>query len=204
MTAGSLTMPRRPSAPLPPPAAPAVSNARLAMVGLLVSETMLFAGFIGMYLVFRLAAPQWPPPSQPRLPLALTALNSLVLFGSVLPMAWALGAVRRDDAADVARNVRLTAILGSVFLLVQGLEWVRLVRHGLTMGSSVYGGSFYVVIGCHAAHVLTAVAWLLVVAVLAARGAFTANRHDGLEMCAIYWFFVSGLWAVLFPLVYLY
>lgn len=203
MTAGSLTMPRRTAVP-PPPAMPAVSNARLAMLGLVIAETMLFAGFIGMYLVFRLAAPAWPPPNQPRLPLAITALNSLVLFGSVIPMAWALGAARRDDAADVARNVRLTALLGTVFLVVQGLEWVRLVGHGLTMGSSVYGGSFYLVIGCHALHVLTAVAWLGAVAVLARRGTFTARSHDGLEMCTIYWFFVSGLWAVLFPLVYLY
>jgi cytochrome c oxidase subunit III len=203
MTAGSLTMPRRATVP-PPPAVPAVSNARLAMLGLIVAETMLFAGFIGMYLVFRLAAPEWPPPNQPRLPLAITALNSVILFGSAIPMAWALRAVRRDDTADVTRNIRLTAILGTVFLLVQGLEWVRLVRHGLTMGSSVYGGTFYVVIGCHALHVLTAVGWLVAVAVLAARGAFTARRHDGLEMCAMYWFFVSGLWAILFPLVYLY
>jgi cytochrome c oxidase subunit III len=203
MTAGSLTMPRRATVP-PPPAVPAVSNTRLAMLGLIVAETMLFAGFIGMYLVFRLAAPEWPPPNQPRLPLAITALNSVILFGSVVPMLWALRAVRRDDARDVTRNVRLTAILGTVFLLVQGLEWVRLVRHGLTMGSSVYGGTFYVVIGCHAFHVLTAVAWLGAVAVLAGRGAFTARRHDGLEMCAMYWLFVSGLWAVLFPLVYLY
>jgi cytochrome c oxidase subunit 3 len=203
MTAGTLTMPRRPAAP-PPPSVPAVSNARLAMIGVIVAETMLFAGFIGMYLVFRLAAPEWPPPSQPRLPLVVTALNSVVLFGSMIPMAWALGAARRDDAVAVARNVRLTAILGGVFLLVQGIEWFRLVRHGLTMGSSVYGGTFYVLIGCPAFPVLTAVAWLAVVAVLAARGAFTARRHDGLEMCGMYWFFVSGLWAVLFPLVYLY
>jgi cytochrome c oxidase subunit 3 len=122
----------------------------------------------------------------------------------MVPKVWALGAVRRDDAAAVARNLRLTAMLGSLFLVVQGIEWVRLVRHGLTMGSSVYGGTFYVVIGCHAFHVLTAVAWLVVVTMLAARGVFTARRHDGLEMCGMYWFFVSGLWAVLFPLVYLY
>jgi cytochrome c oxidase subunit 3 len=203
MTAGTLTMPRRPTVPLPP-SAPAVSNTRLAMIGLIVAETMLFAGFVGMYLVFRLSAPEWPPPNQPRLPLFVTVLNSLVLFGSMVPMVWALGAVRRDDVPAVARNLRLTAMLGSLFLIVQGIEWVRLVGHGLTMGSSVYGGTFYVVIGCHAFHVLTAVAWLVVVTMLAARGAFTAQRHDGLEMCGMYWFFVSGLWAVLFPLVYLY
>ncbi len=203
MSAGTLTMPRRHAALVPAPP-PVVSNARLAMLGLIVAETMLFAGFIGMFLVFRLSAPAWPPPNLPRLPLLLTGINSLVLFGSMVPMTLALRAVRRDDEPSARRYVRLTAILGTVFLVVQGFEWVRLVGHGLTLGSSTYGGSFYVLIGCHAAHVLTAVVWLGIVALLATRGRYSAKQHDGLEMCGIYWYFVSGLWAVLFPLVYLY
>jgi cytochrome c oxidase subunit III len=204
MTAGALTMPRRQAAVAPPQLPPVVSNARLAMIGVVVAETMLFVGFIGMFLVFRLSAPAWPPPNLPRLPLVVTGINSIVLFASMIPMTLALRAVRRDDTEGVRRNVRLTAILGSLFLVVQGFEWMRLVGHGLTLGSSIYGGTFYVLIGCHAVHVLTAVLWLVVVALLATRGRFTADRHDGLEMCGIYWYFVSGLWAVLFPLVYLY
>jgi heme/copper-type cytochrome/quinol oxidase subunit 3 len=43
-----------------------------------------------------------------------------------------------------------------------------------------------------------------VTAVRARAGAFTPARHAGREMCAIYWYFVCGLWVVLFPLVYLY
>jgi cytochrome c oxidase subunit 3 len=204
MSAGTLPMPRRHAALLPTQPPPVVSNARLAMLGLVVAETMLFVGFIGMFLVFRLSAPAWPPPNLPRLPLFLTGINSLVLFGSMIPMTLALRAVRRDDEPAVRRFVRVTAILGTVFLGVQGFEWVRLVGHGLTLGSSTYGGTFYVLIGCHAVHVLTAVVWLAIVAILATRGRFTAKQHDGLEMCGIYWYFVSGLWAVLFPLVYLY
>ena len=67
-------MPRR----LPPvePSAPAVSNARLAIVVLIVGESMLFAGLIGAYLVFRLSGRDWPPADQPRLPLVLTGLNT--------------------------------------------------------------------------------------------------------------------------------
>ena len=80
----------------------------------------------------------------------------------------------------------------------------RSVRHGLTLGSGTYGGSFYVLIGCHALHVLAAVAWLAVVAVLARRRGFTRARHAALEMCTLYWYFVCGLWVVLFPLVYLF
>jgi cytochrome c oxidase subunit 3 len=72
----------------------------------------------------------------------------------------------------------------------------------LTLASGTYGATFYVLIGCHAFHVLIAVSWLAVVALLARRGVFTPLRHVGLEMCAIYWYFVCALWLILFPLVY--
>jgi heme/copper-type cytochrome/quinol oxidase subunit 3 len=97
----------------------------------------------------------------------------------------------------------VTASLGSVFLIVQGSEWVRLVGFGLTLSSGIYGALFYLLIGCHALHVAFAVIWLLVVFALAMRERFSAARHVGVELCAIYWIFVVGLWPILYALVYL-
>jgi cytochrome c oxidase subunit 3 len=201
--AGSLAMPRRSAPYAVQETPPVVSNTRLAMLVVIAAESMLFAGLIGTYLVFRLSQ-KWPPPDLPRLPLALTAANSILLFASLVPMTRSLRAVRRDDRATLVRALELTALMGAFFLVVQGFEWVRLVRHGLTLGGSMYGATFYVLIGCHAAHVLAAVVWLTVTALLARRGAFRAARHGALEMCGIYWYFVCALWVVLFPLVYVY
>ncbi|HYV57317.1 MAG TPA: cytochrome c oxidase subunit 3 [Candidatus Nitrosopolaris sp.] len=203
METGSLVMPRRVVPLARPDEGQAVSNARLAMIVLIAGESMLFAGLIGAYLVFRLAARNWPPPDLPRLPLGLTAANSVLLLASGFPMGRALRAARRYDRQRLARSLGQTALLGSTFLFVQGIEWVRLVRHGLTLASGTYGATFYVLIGCHGVHVLAAVTWLAVTALLARRGAFIAGRQAPLEMCAIYWYFVCALWVVLFPLVYL-
>jgi cytochrome c oxidase subunit 3 len=199
MTAGSLAMPRQPPLERVPPIPPT----RIAMVALIMSELMLFAGLIGMYIVVRYSHPTWPPPDQPRLPLLVTTINSLVLFASLWPMTSALRAIQRADSVAAARLLSVTTLLGASFLAVQGGEWTRLVQHGLTLASSQYGGAFYVLIGCHALHVLAAVVWLVVVTLLARRGRFSADAHAGIEMCTIYWYFVCGLWAVLFPLVYL-
>src|SRR5262249_11698941 len=151
-----------------------------------------------MYLVFRLSAEHWPPPDMPRLPLLLTAINSIVLLASAPVLGTALRAIRAGDGPLAGRRATAAAGLGLVFLAVQGIEWTRLVRHGLTLGSSLYGATFYVLIGCHAVHVLFALAWLAVVAALAARGAFTAERHTALELCTTYWYFVCALWLLLF------
>ncbi len=164
---------------------------------------MLFAGLVGTYLVFRLSAHDWPPADLPRLPLALTIANTLLLLASAVPMTWALRAFGREDGEGVRRGIVATAAMGGVFLAVQGFEWARLVAHGLTLGSSIYGATFYLLIGTHAAHVLGAVSWLAVLAWMARRGALTVERRGALEMCAVYWYFVCALWVVLFLLVYL-
>lgn len=202
MTTGTLIMPRR-AATLPAASEPVVSNTQLAIVIVIVAETMLFVGLVGMYLVFRLSAPAWPPPDLPRLPVGITTLNTLVLLASVIPLTRALRGARRHTPTGRG-GVQVAALLGALFLAVQGAEWLRLLAHGLTPGSGTYGGSFYLLIGCHAAHVLVAVLWLTVLAVRERRARPGWSSWAGLEMGTLYWYFVCGLWLFLFPLVYLY
>ena len=166
---------------------------------------MLFAGLVGAFLVFRMGSITWPPPSQiqVRLPIEVTGINTVILLLSGYTMFRALRAIWTDRQRELRRWLLITGILGSIFLIVQGTEWFRLVHGGLTLSSGVYGSIFYVLIGCHALHVLGAVLWLLSVLVLAATGRFSANRHIGVEVCAIYWTFVVALWPILYVLVYL-
>jgi cytochrome c oxidase subunit III len=183
--------------------APAISNARLAIAILLGFESMFFAALIAAYLVFRVRTAVWPPGDLPQLPLVITWMNTGVLALSAYTMHRARGAQRDNRRRDLARALIATGVLGTVFLAVQGSEWIRLVRHGLTLSTGVYGATFYTLIGCHGLHVLAAVVWLLVVLMRAQRNRFAAPIRVPLELCAIYWFYVVGLWAVLFPLVYL-
>lgn len=192
---------RRIKEPAPPPAPP-ISNARIAVVTLLVAETMFFSGLIGAYLVYRVGAPVWPPANLPRLPLAVTWANTLVLMASGVAMVGAVRAARRDDQRALRRGLGITAFLGVTFLAVQGSEWARLMRHGLTLTAGMYGATFFTLIGTHAAHVVGAVVWLSIVWWLARRGRFAGGRDAAVEACAIYWVFVCALWLALFALVY--
>jgi len=206
---------QRPPRVLPPPARngdgegrpeggrPLLSNARLGMLMLLCGESMFFGGLVIAFLDLRLGAPVWPPPGQPRLPVGLTAVNTLVLLASSYTMTRALGAARAGDHAGLLRRLGVTWGLGALFLAVQGMEWVRLVGFGLRMSSGVYGATFYTLVGIHGAHVLGAVTWLLVVLGLVASGRDRPGEPTGLQCCAIYWHFVVVLWPILYFLVYL-
>ncbi|MFQ5913453.1 MAG: heme-copper oxidase subunit III [Nitrospinota bacterium] len=185
------------------PARPLVRNAYLGMAAFLGAEAMFFAGLIGAFLVFRFGSQVWPPPFQPRLPLAVTSVNTAVLLLSAFTMARAWRAWKRESREGLVRNLLITSVLGTAFLLVQGSEWARLIYFGLTISSGVYGGTFYTLIGAHGLHVLGAVIWLLSVFFLLRRAPFVARSTTRLALCAVYWYFVVGLWPVLFGLVYL-
>jgi cytochrome c oxidase subunit III len=184
--------------------APIASNAWVAVLMFLGAEAMFFAGLIGAYLVFRLGSPFWPPPFQPRLPVGVTGVNTLILVTSAVTMRWSLKAVRANDRRKSVRSLVYTAALGGIFLVIQGFEWLRLIHYGLTVSSSVYGGLFYTLIGFHGLHVFGALIWLLVVLRQAKQGRFLKQHHVGLQTCAMYWTFVVALWPVLYGLVYLY
>lgn len=191
----------------PPPGprpAPRLSNARIAIIMLMAAETMLFTGLVSAHTVLKQTAVAWPPPGQPRLPLTITWVNTFVLFLS----CWTMTRAWSAQSAGQARRLRLglweTFALGATFLAIQGSEWVRLLGHGLGVSTSLYGATFYTLIGLHGLHVLAAVIWLLVVALRFDGGRFSLERAARLDICAMYWFYVCGLWAVLFPLVYLF
>jgi cytochrome c oxidase subunit 3 len=180
-----------------------LENAILATIFLIAAEVMFFAGLGSAFSVLRLAAPVWPPPLQPRLPVGITGINTLVLLGSSVAVAAGIRALRGGQRQSAIRCLELAGVLGGFFLLVQGYEWVRLIGFGLTMSSSTYGATFYTLIGAHGVHVLAALGWLGITLLLLARGRFANGQTAAVRACALYWHFVVTLWPILYVSVYL-
>ena len=91
-------------------------------------------------------------------------------------------------------------LLGGMFVALQGVEWLALIREGLTITSSTYGALFYTIIGAHAAHAVAAILALAWAALRLARGKLT---RDVLSAVAIFWYFVVLVWPFLYFVVYL-
>ncbi|MFQ5632336.1 MAG: hypothetical protein ACE5I1_26500, partial [bacterium] len=62
------------------------SNSIVAMLLFIGAELMFFAGLIGAFIVLRFGAMDWPPAGQPRLPVAVTGINTAILLFSGLTM----------------------------------------------------------------------------------------------------------------------
>lgn len=183
---------------------PPISNAQLGVLIFIAFETMIFAGLVTAYWVLRSGSLAWPPPNLPRLPLAVTSVNTAMLGFSAVTMSRAVKAIRVGSQEGLRSALVATAVLGAGFLAIQGSEWVRLIHQGLTLSSGSYGGTFYALIGLHAVHAVGAVIWLLVVLAMAYRGRVSATRHASVTLCATYWYYVCALWMVLFAVVYVY
>jgi heme/copper-type cytochrome/quinol oxidase subunit 3 len=183
----------------PRPVAPGV-------IGLLIflgTEAMFFAGLMSAFVILRAGQVAWPPPGQPRLPAAVTGVNTLILLASAVTMRRALAAIRADRGRAAVRWLAATVAFGLVFLTIQGSEWTRLLNHGLSVTASVYGALFYTLIGAHGLHALGGLGALAVTLGRAQRARYSAAAHQGIALCWIYWGFVVGVWPVLYVLVYL-
>jgi len=201
--AEAIPSPRFGDGPPPTTAPQPVNNALLAVVLFMGSEVMLFMSLFGTLVLYRTASVAWPPPAEPMLPIGVTFANTAVLLASGVAMNRAYNDLRDGELVGFRRSLALTAVLGSAFLLVQGYEWVNLIRHGLSLSASIYGSTFYTLIGLHGVHVAGAVVWVVGVLIAAARGRYSAQKYVGVQVCSIYWYFVCGLWVVLFGAVYL-
>jgi len=177
---------------------PVVANGVLGMLIFVFTEGMVFAGLISGFTIIRAQAIVWPPPGQPRLPIEETALNTAALMLSGFSLYWAQRCFRRDPRTAL-RPLLVTLLLGSFFVCFQGVEWVRLIGAGLTMTSSTLGSFFYLIVGLHALHAVAAIALLAYVYARLRRGWLSAGS---LASAAVLWYFVVGVWPVLYGVVY--
>ncbi len=191
-----------------PPGSPSIEPAgvganHLGMLVFIASEAVLFLTLIVTFALARAGYPEWPPSDQPRLPVMASFINTLVLLGSGGAMYGAWRSMRRGMVLSSGRLLIAATLLGILFLVVQGVEWVRLIDFGLTVTANLYGAIFYLLIGMHALHVFIAVLGLLYVLRRFSMGAYTHKEHDGLTMGGMFWGFVVLIWPVLFAFVYL-
>src|SRR5262249_57089601 len=91
----------------------------------------------------------------------------------------------------------VTVVLGLVFLSGTAAEWHRLiVERGLTIGTNLFGSTFYPLVGLHASHVIVGLVMLSLCVAFACAGALETIHAERVELVSWYWHFVAGMWVV--------
>jgi len=99
-----------------------------------------------------------------------------------------------------AKTLFLRALLlGATFVGIQGYEWVNLIRYGMSMLSGIFGATFFLIIGTHGLHAAAAVIAMTILYMGFRNDKLTVGQMAGMKL---FWFFVVGVWPILYTLVY--
>lgn len=133
----------------------------------------------------------------------LAFLNTILLLSSGVTITIAHHALRAGHRTRLLVFLGLTVILGATFLGFQAYEYYEAYTHmNLTLGSGIYGSTFFMLTGFHGLHVTLGTIMLMVIWLRCAKGHFSKDDHFGFEAVAWYWHFVDVVWLGLFLFVY--
>jgi cytochrome c oxidase subunit III len=135
--------------------------------------------------------------------LGLPALNTAILLTSGVTITIAHHALKDNKRTLLAWGLFATWFLGFLFVSLQAYEYIHAYHEmNLTMGTGIYGSTFFMLTGFHGAHVTLGATMLVVIWVRVLKGHFTPTHHFAFEAVAWYWHFVDVVWLGLYVFVY--
>ena len=165
---------------------------------LLAASTMLFAAFTSAMVVRRGRSDDWASMAKP--PILL--LNTAILLASSVALDLARRALKSRHRTRFNGWWTAATILGFLFLGGQVLAWSQLNAAGVFISSNPSSSFFYVLTIAHAIHLLGGVTALFYVDVQALRLRLGPAKRTIIDVSAIFWHFLDGLWLYLMVLFY--
>jgi heme/copper-type cytochrome/quinol oxidase subunit 3 len=180
-----------------------VYNGKLGVWLMIASSAMLFGGLVSAFVFLRNGDPNWPDPSR-YINVGVGAASTIPLVLSSVAAVFAAHWARRENPRAHWALVTMF-MLGIVFLIAQGLIMLQVQRQGYLPSTNNFLGICFVLTSVHGIHVL------IVTLVVAFHGSTMTNLTQSdpvrfanrVEVTATYWHFVTAVWLVLFPLMYL-
>lgn len=177
------------------------ASRRAAFTGLFVllaASTMVFAAFTSAFVVRRGLSDDWA--SMPKPPILW--VNTAVLLASSLVLDRSRRALKAGNRGKFNLWWSAATALGILFLLGQALAWRQLKDAGVYVSTNPSSSFFYVLTASHAFHLLGGVTALVYVDIQALRLRLGPAKRTAIDVSAIFWHFLDGLWVYLMVLFY--
>lgn len=205
---------------------------RMGMLWFILSEVMFFAVFFGALFYARIISVPWLAGAGNNLethlllwpdfaeswplfmtpggtmtesmgPWGLPFINTVILVSSSVTITFSHWALKKNKRTGLILWLGLTVALGGIFLTLQVVEYRHAFEElGLSLGSGIYGSTFFMLTGFHGAHVTLGTIMLTIMLLRVLRGHFTPDNHFAFEATSWYWHFVDVVWLFLFTFVY--
>jgi cytochrome c oxidase subunit III len=165
---------------------------------LLAATTMVFAALTSAFVVRRGLSDDWASMHKP----PILWVNTAVLLASSIVLDRSRQALKARDRSKFNFWWTAATALGVLFLVGQALAWRELKTAGIYIASNPSSSFFYVLTAAHAFHLLGGVAALVYVDVKALRLQLGPAKRTAIDVTAVFWHFLDGLWLYLMLLFY--
>jgi cytochrome c oxidase subunit III len=188
----------------------------LGMWLFLATELMFFGGLFTAYTVYRVIYPAGFAEGSRHLELPFGATNTVILIVSSVFMVLAVRSAQLGDRRRMVWFLVATVALGTLFLIVKGVEYYRHFLDGTVPGFDwTYAGpypnqvqlfflAYFFLTGLHTIHLIIGIGLVVAAMIIAGRSPLGPKNRTGVEMIGLYWHFVDMVWIFLLPLLYLY
>lgn len=175
---------------------------RIGMWVGLASILMLFVALTSAYILRQTQGisdvRDWVPLD---VPLVLW-IDTLILLASSVTIELARRALKRNQYEPFRRWISVTTLLGIGFLAGQIFAWRQLAGQGIYVDSHPHSSFFYLLTSLHGLHLFGGVIALAWVTIAALRLRIGMRKRTMVEVTALYWHFMDGLWIYLFLLLF--
>jgi cytochrome c oxidase subunit 3/cytochrome o ubiquinol oxidase subunit 3 len=174
---------------------------KVGVIALILTESAFFSIFVAAYIFYIGKSLSGP---YPRDVLSPPIVNTICLLSSSITIVIAVRALQAGAIRSFAIWWLVTLGLGLEFMAGTAAEWRRLIYHeGLSIGTNLFGTTYYALVGLHALHVTVGLILILLVMVLTMLGYVNRNHIERIDCFSWYWHFVDAVWVVVFITVYI-
>ncbi|HTU51516.1 MAG TPA: cytochrome c oxidase subunit 3 [Acidobacteriaceae bacterium] len=168
---------------------------------LIAAESAMFLIFVVAYIYYMGKSLSGPTPKEI---LKVPIFGTICLLSSSITIHLSVDGLKKKSQLSFIGWLAGTILLGMIFLLGTAREWLDLIyKHHFTIHTSLFGTTFYSLVGLHATHVLIGLLMLSVVLVLGLFGLVGDDQYKHFHSLSMYWHFVDAVWVVVLTVVYI-
>jgi heme/copper-type cytochrome/quinol oxidase subunit 3 len=171
-------------------------------------ETTMFGILVAIYVTVAMNTDPFPPIRSDRLPalrdavpdLFVPTIGLIVLLVSLIPGIWLDISARRRDVKSIKIAIVITLAFNIAAFVIRYYEFDSL---HFKWNDNAYGSITWMILGMHMLHIIVLGAediYLLIWTFV--KGVDDKHALD-LTVTATYWYWIVGMWVLLFPLIYL-
>ena len=173
---------------------------------LLAIETSMFVILVATYFYVRQNFAQWPPPLaqltaplKPLPDLGFGTANTILLLASCVPMILVDISARRGEQSRAQLGLIICLLCGLVAIILRCFEFGAVK---FRWDSNAYGSIVWFVLGMHMLHLVTLSCETFLLMTWSLVREFDMKHRLDITALAVYWYWVVGIWVVLYGIVY--